>query len=126
MAAKKKAKKKRRTASEALAAQREAAAKRAPARKYADLTPEERAFIEGAPRGGRKKAKKAAAKKQPNRTRNAQLATRVHEDTLLALRKTCAIRRGKRLQPWRIGDVIEAAVLDWLARHPTRKPSKKQ
>ena len=69
-----------------------------------------REFVAGAARG--KKAKKAT--KKVRRTREAQLATRIHRDLAETLRAVCKKREGKRAQPWRIGDVIEQALTDWL------------
>lgn len=99
--------KKRRTLAESRAAQAKKAS-----------TTAGREYVEGAPRGRKKTAKK---KKAPNRTKGGQLNIRIDLELLEALRATCKRREKKREHPWRIGDAVEQAVLQWLQRVDKRR-----
>lgn len=98
--------KKRRTLAESRAAQAKKTSKTA-----------RKKYVEDAPRG----RKKTAKKKAPNRTKGGQLNIRIDTELLEALRANCKRRERKREHPWRIGDAVEQAVLQWLQRVDKRR-----
>jgi hypothetical protein len=62
--------------------------------------------------------------KQPRRRKGTQLNTRINTNLAERLRSICEKREMQGMRPWRIVDVLEEALWDWLRKPENQMPKE--